>query len=160
MTLANEPGLANLRASLVQMRRESELIGDVSLELPMMVACIQLLFFPNPLLGSPVKQPVRLYVKGVVLGYKRGLRQQTNHTSLIKIDGLDEKKSVDFYLGKRIAYIYKAKTLKNDTKYRAIWGKVTRAHGTNGVVRAKFRRNLPPKAIGGPVRVMLYPSTI
>lgn len=105
-------------------------------------------------------QPVRLYVKGVVLGYKRGLRQQTNHTSLVKIEGLDEKKDVGFYLGKRVAYIYKAKTLKNNTKYRAIWGKVIRAHGTNGVIRAKFRRNLPPKAIGGPVRVMLYPSTI
>ena len=103
---------------------------------------------------------MRLYVKGVVLGYKRGLRQQTNHTSLVKIEGLDEKKDVSFYLGKRVAYIYKAKTLKKNTKYRAIWGKVVRAHGTNGVVRAKFRRNLPPKAIGGPVRVMLYPSTI
>lgn len=54
MTLANEPGLANLRASLVQMRRESELTGDVSPELSMMVACVQLLFFPNLLLGLTV----------------------------------------------------------------------------------------------------------
>lgn len=94
------------------------------------------------------------------MGYQRGLRTQNTDVSLVKIEGLDDKKDVDFYLGKRIAYIYKAKTLKAGSKYRSIWGKIVRAHGTNGAVRAKFRRNLPPKAIGGPVRVMLYPSTI
>ena len=103
---------------------------------------------------------LRLYVKGVVLGYKRGLRTQYVSTSLIKIQGVDDKASVDWYLGKRIAYVYKAHTMQKGSKYRVIWGKVMRAHGSNGVVRAKFRRNLPPTAIGGPVRVMLYPSRV
>uniref|UniRef100_A0A7R9U9P7 60S ribosomal protein L35a n=1 Tax=Pinguiococcus pyrenoidosus TaxID=172671 RepID=A0A7R9U9P7_9STRA len=106
-------------------------------------------------------QPVRLYVKGVVLGYKRGQRNQYNHTSLVKIQGVDEKKETTFYLGKRIAYIYKAHTPnKEGSKFRVIWGKVCRAHGSNGVVRCKFRKNLPPTSIGAPVRVMLYPSQI
>ena len=103
---------------------------------------------------------LKLYVKGVVMGYKRGLRNQYVNTSLVKIQGVEDKTAVDWYLGKKIAYIYKAHTDKKGSKYRVIWGKVTRAHGSGGVVRAKFRRNLPPSAIGGPVRVMLYPSRV
>ena len=99
--------------------------------------------------------PVRLYVNGAVLGYRRGLRTQTVHTSLIKIKGVDSKADTSFYLGKRIAYI-----TKSTSGYRVNWGKVCRPHGGNGVVRCKFTRNLPPQAIGKKVRVMLYPSRV
>mmetsp|Transcript_34822 Transcript_34822/g.104983 ORF Transcript_34822/g.104983 Transcript_34822/m.104983 type:complete len:109 (+) Transcript_34822:89-415(+) len=103
---------------------------------------------------------VRLYVKGVVMGYKRGLRNQYTSTSLLKLEHVKTADSAKFYLGKRVAYVYKAKTLKKNTKFRVVWGRITRPHGSKGSVRAKFRRNLPPQAIGGPVRVMLYPSQI
>ena len=85
---------------------------------------------------------------------------QTNHTSLIKLEHVNDKAAANFYLGKKLCYVYKAKTKKKGTVYRTSWGKVTRAHGSSGVVRAKFKKNLPPSSMGGKIRCMLYPSTI
>jgi large subunit ribosomal protein L35Ae len=73
---------------------------------------------------------------------------------------VNESDAAKFYLGKKLCYVYKAKTKKKGTVYRTSWGKVTRSHGTSGVVRAKFKKNLPPCAMGGKIRCMLYPSTI
>ena len=85
-------------------------------------------------------------------------------SSLIKIQGVEDKESADFYLGKRVYFIYKASTARKgkngETKYRTVAGKVCRTHGNNGVVRAQFKNNLPPKAMGASVRVMLYPSRV
>ena len=53
-----------------------------------------------------------------------------------------------------MAYIYKVKTKQKGSNYRCIWGKVTRPDGNSGVVREKFRTNLPPKSMGG--RVFMY----
>ena len=105
-------------------------------------------------------QPVRLYSKGVFLGYKRSLANQYNHTSLIRIEGVNSKDASNFYLGKRVAYIYRGHTKRNNSKIRVIWGRITRSHGNSGVVRAKFASNLPPRAMGATLRVMLYPSRV
>mmetsp|Transcript_20402 Transcript_20402/g.20523 ORF Transcript_20402/g.20523 Transcript_20402/m.20523 type:complete len:113 (-) Transcript_20402:175-513(-) len=105
-------------------------------------------------------KPVRLYCKGTILGHKRGRRNSYAHTTLLNVDGCNDKEAASFYLGKKVAYIYKAKTLKDGSKFRVVWGKVMRAHGSNGVLRAKFRRNISPTAFGSSVRVMLYPSRV
>ncbi|THG13256.1 hypothetical protein TEA_009183 [Camellia sinensis var. sinensis] len=80
---------------------------------------------------------IRLYVRGTILGYKRSKSNQYPNTSLIQIEGVNTKEEVDWYRGKRMAYIYKAKVKKNGSQYRCIWGKVSRPHGNSGVVRAK-----------------------
>eukprot|EP01121_Diplochlamys_sp_Union-15-3_P005103 TRINITY_DN153_c0_g1_i1.p1 TRINITY_DN153_c0_g1~~TRINITY_DN153_c0_g1_i1.p1 ORF type:complete len:114 (+),score=11.47 TRINITY_DN153_c0_g1_i1:83-424(+) len=106
-------------------------------------------------------KPHRLYTRGKVLGYRRSHHLQNPSQSLVKIEGVNTSKDVSYYLGKRVVWVYKGKT--KDTKgsrVRSIWGRITGAHGNSGVARAKFAHNLPARALGASVRVMLYPSSI
>lgn len=86
----------------------------------------------------------------------RSKSNQYPNTSLIQIEGVNTKEEVSWYLGKRMAYIYKAKVKKDGSHYRCIWGKVTRPHGNSGVVRAKFKSNLPPKSMVQSYSLPLY----
>lgn len=119
----------------------------------------------------------RLFCRGKHISYQRAKRTTNPDVSLIKIEGCDTPAEAQFYLGKRVAYVYKAKKEIRGSRIRVIWGKIARSHGNSGLVRARFRNNLPyvlsclstatvanfhpsPKTFGASVRVMLYPSTI
>mgnify|MGYP001809754445 CR=1 FL=1 len=94
------------------------------------------------------------------MGYRRAKHAQTPTTSILELENVSNQTEARAYLGKRVAFVYRAKKAVNGSKTRAIWGKITRPHGSGGKVRAQFKTPLPPQSFGSAVRVMLYPSSI
>merc|ERR1712190_100247 len=103
-------------------------------------------------------QPVRLYQKGVFTGFRRYRIGQVMNQALVSIQNCNDKAGARWYLGKRVAYVYKVKNNVNGTRYRCSWGKVTNTHGHAGAVRCQFRKNITARAMGAQIRVMLYPN--
>ena len=104
------------------------------------------------------KAPVRLWVRSKFLSFRRNRVNQRPDQALLKIEGVNKTQDTQYYLGKRVAYIYKAPTQTQGSKFRTIWGRVSKAHGGKGVDIARFSPNLPARAMGATLRVQLYPQ--
>ncbi|CCW60647.1 unnamed protein product [Phytomonas sp. EM1] len=113
----------------------------------------------------------RLYMKGTLAGYTRGLHGQVKKTALVRVDNVNTRSDADWYVGKRVCYVYHGYKVKHCVRWskaparrsntRALWGRVTRPHGNSGMMRVKFNgASVPASAIGRRIRVYLYPSRI
>jgi large subunit ribosomal protein L35Ae len=85
-------------------------------------------------------------MKATLLNFRRGRHTQTTNQFLIGIDGCDTKAMASRFIGKRIRW--------KSPSGKEIYGKVTQAHGTRGVLRARFSRGLPGDALGGRVEII------
>merc|ERR1711974_533463 len=95
----------------------------------------------------------RVHVRALVLGNRRNHHNQDTKINLLKIHGVADQKDTQFYIGKRVAYVYKAQTVRQGVRgvksnIRVIWSRIVRAHGTYGAVRARFRTSLPSTSFG------------
>jgi len=52
------------------------------------------------------------------LSYQRGKRNTNPSTSLVQIEGVGSPKDATFYCGKRVAFVYRAKTERQGSKIR------------------------------------------
>ncbi len=86
-----------------------------------------------------------IVMQGVILSYRRGRHTQNTNQMLVEIEGVDSKEKAEKMIGRFLLW----KSPGN----KEIKGKITSVHGNNGVVRAKFERNLPGQAAGNKVSV-------
>lgn len=63
----------------------------------------------KPVAPRPHYKPGRMYAKSVFTGYKRGLRNQRENTSLLKVEGAKDQHEAAFYVGKRCVYVYRVR---------------------------------------------------
>eukprot|EP00758_Cryptobia_borreli_P004230 Tbor_TRINITY_DN4255_c0_g1::TRINITY_DN4255_c0_g1_i2::g.23966::m.23966/K02917/RP-L35Ae, RPL35A; large subunit ribosomal protein L35Ae len=112
----------------------------------------------------------RLYMKGTLAGYKRGLWGQNKNSAHIRVENVNTKEDAAWYVGKRVCYVYHGYKMKRCVRWskaparrsntRAIWGRVMKPHGGSGMLAARFKKTVPANALGKRIRVYLYPSRI
>jgi len=86
-------------------------------------------------------------VTAKVIQFRRGRKNYKPRHFLIEISGIDSREKASEFVGKTVEWKSTGKEPK------IIIGKISSAHGSNGVVRAIFERGLPGQAIGTDVRV-------
>jgi len=81
-------------------------------------------------------------VKAKVIQFRRGRKNYTPRHFLLEIPGTTSREKASKFVGKEVVWTSNGKEAKK------ISGKISSAHGNNGVLRAIFEKGLPGQAIG------------
>lgn len=73
-----------------------------------------------------------------IVSFRRGRKTQNLLQAVLKIDGVGDRETAAKYIGKRVELTFSKKSIR---------GVITRVHGDNGRVVARFRRGLPGQAL-------------
>ena len=84
-------------------------------------------------------------VNGKVIQFRRGRHTVTEKHMLIEIKDVDNKEKASKFIGKEVEW--------KSPAGKIIKGKISGAHGNNGVVRAIFEKGLPGQAVTTEVEI-------
>ena len=82
----------------------------------------------NRVLISKMTKSVRLFQPAVMTGFRRSQRHQVTHTALLKIKNVRAKDDTEFYLGKRVAFVFKGKNKVRRRSHVYTFSACTRHH--------------------------------
>lgn len=86
-------------------------------------------------------------MKAKVIQFRRGRKTFKPRHFLLEIEGSNTRKDASKFVGKTATWKSPGKEPKTIT------GKISSAHGGNGVVRAIFEKGLPGQAIGTSIEI-------
>jgi large subunit ribosomal protein L35Ae len=78
-------------------------------------------------------------MEGRIIQFRRGRKTIIERHFLIEITGVDSKEKAEKFIGKEAVWTSPAG--------KKITGKISGAHGNNGVIRAIFEKGLPGQAV-------------
>ena len=84
--------------------------------------------------------------EAIILSYRRGRYTQKSYQYLLELKGVKDKDTAKTLLGMKV--VWSSPSKKN------FIGKVTRVHGRNGIVAARFSKGLPGIALMQKVKVL------
>jgi len=85
-------------------------------------------------------------MNGTIMSYRRARRTQTTNQILVKPEGVSKKEETTKLMGKKVVW-----TTKSGKKMA---GTISKPHGRNGVVVARFLKGIPGQAIGTKIEIV------
>ncbi|MEM2272964.1 MAG: 50S ribosomal protein L35ae [Candidatus Bathyarchaeia archaeon] len=87
-----------------------------------------------------------LGLKGIVLNYRLGLREQYPRECILQFPGINSRREAGQIIGRRVSW--------TNGKKNTIVGVIVAPHGNKGLVRARFKKGLPGQALGTEVKII------